>query len=96
MHRYKASESAVSTLEFLANQAVAYAVEAGTVVTLNRAAEQAELSERGDQLAWKIMAFEGVAHQRSSLFLDKPGNAVLHHALIVGQFRADVEQIQRI
>src|SRR6185437_16204901 len=67
-----------------------------TVLLRDRRAEQAEAGDFRDQLGGKARLVEGVADDRQNLLVDEATDGVLHHALLVGEQRADVVQVERV
>ena len=92
----KTPQAAVAALQFPADESVADAVQAGAVVSVDRAAEQTELSDGGDEFVREAMRLESRTHERNRLRVDEAGDALGDHAFVVGEFRVDVEEIQRI
>ena len=78
LHRDEAAQPAVAALEFLADQAVGHAVEAGAVVAIDGAAEQPELGADAQQPALRAqltidVIVGGAAHGSEKNGVGGPG-----------------------
>ena len=82
LHRNKATQAAVATLEFLANKSVANAVKPRALVTVNGTAEQTEVRDHWHQFTRELVLFEGFLHGRDDLVIDKAGDRVLNHKFV--------------
>src|SRR5690606_17037356 len=85
LNRYETPKAAVAPLQLLADQPVRDAVETRAVVALDRAAEQPEFCDLGNEFPWKVMVLECLLDYRDNLRIDELADRVLHHALLVGQ-----------
>ena len=96
LHGDEAAEAGVAALEFLADEAVADGVHAGAAVAFERAAEQAEPGDFGNQLPRERVILEVLADHREHAVVDHAGDGVLHHPLLFAQQAANVEQVDRV
>src|SRR5210317_1238509 len=96
LHRYETAQTAIATLELLANETVADTIEACTVIAIDRTAEQAELGNLANQVAGKLVLFKRFAHNRNDAVVDETAHGVLDHDFVVGEFGTDVVKIERI
>jgi hypothetical protein len=96
LHGDETPEPRVTAFELLADESVADAVHAGAVVALDRAAEQPEPGNLGDEVCGKLMLLECFAHHGDDLVVDEAPDRVLDHEFFFGEFGADVVEIERI
>jgi hypothetical protein len=96
LHGDEAAQARIAAFEFLADQAIGDAVEAGAAVAVEGAAEQAEFRYAGDQFTGKAFVFEAIADDGQDLVIDEAGDRVLHHLFVFAQHRADGVEIDGI
>ena len=70
---------------FLADKAVADAVQAGTVVTFDGAAEQAKFCDFPNEMSRKLVLLEGFLHERNDAVVDEPADGFLDHDLVFAE-----------
>src|SRR5262249_26681065 len=83
------ADAGVAALELLTDEAVRGRAGSGAPVAGERAAEQAHLAERGDQLARERAGRPVLADGRHDARVDEVAHGVAHEALLVGEQLVD-------
>ena len=96
LHRHKASQAAVTALEFLADQAIRDAVHARTVVSVERAAEQPKLGDFPYEVGGKLVIFERLLHKRDDAVIDETADSIFDHGLVFAELGTNVVKIEWI
>jgi hypothetical protein len=96
LHRHEAAQTTVTTLELLADQAVANAIEAGTIVALDGATEQAEFGNFADKLHRECVLLKCLTHERNDAIIDEAADGVFDHDFVFAEFGADIVEIEWI
>jgi hypothetical protein len=96
LHRHETAQTAVAAFQLLANEPVTNVINAGAVVALERAAQQPERRQLGNELTRKAMFRKGLGDDRQRLFVDKARHCFLDHALLVGKQGLDVKEIDGV
>ena len=95
LHRHEAADAAVAALQFLADQAVADAVEAGATIFFGqRGTEQAECGNFRHQFLREAAGIEGIADDRDHALVGEARHGVLHRALLFAEQGTDVVQVE--